>query len=194
MAPSSASQDFSAEFETVGTQHSNPRGLDAQHSLVRRRTYVGTAALGRPSSAARLFLGRRRYSLVFFHHRPNFSPGHPRRNLFPRLHQPSVLHQLSSTIKHQSIPTLQNRQRRQRLQRPSHAFHADLILQQLIPHRGRQSRSPRSQLSANSRQHAPQIVMPHRRSQRFPTTPHQLQRLPLATLQTITKLIHLLLP
>src|SRR5580700_9030054 len=153
---------------------------------------------GRPPSAVRRaqldFSRSTSIRSRLLHHRPNLPPRHPRRNLIPCLHQPSILHQLPRPIKHQSIPPLQNRQRRKRLQRPPHAFNADFILQQLIPHRRRQSRSPRRKLPANPRQHSPQIVMPHCRRQRFPTTPHQLQRRPLPALHAKSQIIHLLLP
>src|SRR5258708_5868773 len=46
------------------------------------------------------------------HRSPNLPPRHARRNLLPNFHLCRILHQLSCPIKHQSIPSLQNCQRR----------------------------------------------------------------------------------
>src|SRR5712691_2336732 len=128
------------------------------------------------------------------HRSPNFTPRHPRRNFFPSLYLRRILHQLPRPIKHQSIPPLQNRQRRKHFQRPAHALDANSLLQQHIPHRGGQRRSPRFHLPANPRQHPPQIVVPHRSRHRLPPSPQLLERLPLAPLQPESQVIHFLLP
>src|ERR1700733_16192452 len=105
----------------------------------------------------------------FLHRSLNLPPRHPHPDLSTRPHLLRVLHQAPLAIKDQRVPPLQNRQWGKHLQRPAHALCAHSILQQQIAHPRTQCRRLRGQLSTHSRQHAPRIVMPHRRRDPFPT-------------------------